>query len=822
MWQNYLLIAFRNLYKKRFYTSINILGLTIGLTCCALVVLFARHELRYDKFHPHYQDIYRLISIYRDQAYPVINFLKWTEATAEEQHIKPEALKKIPEIAEVGQFNITHSLTMGKYPSFIKVERQNGAPEQFAERKILITNTGKELLKIFEWQFLAGDTSQAFQNFHSAVLTERTAEKFFGEDWQQIVLNQTIWRHDKEYRITGVIENLPDYAHYDFDLILHVPLIPTWGAYTYLRLHPGADLKKVNQKINEELTRVEPTIAGDPYEGGCYLEPIADIHLYANHQYEIKTPGDIQYIYIFTIIGIIILLITCTNYINLSAAMYAGRHREIGMRKALGAHNHTIIGQFLVEAVLIALLCLPLVLGLLHFILPLFNQLMNLRLQNEYLTSLPLMALLLGTAVLAGLLSGIYPALILARKQAVHLFKESTISHGEGLFVRRILVMLQFTLLIALSSTTFFINQQLKYIHNKDLGFEKEGIVAFIPFSLDTFNIIKNSLQSYPQIIAMGTGILPGTATDEHVTYQLDGTREDFRDGNLWEIDYNAAKALGIKSDVLTQIEQDNGDFSEILLINEAAAKTLSTAAGGITKDELVGMTVVTNLEYESDSGEGKGNPFTITGFVEDIYLNSMRQKIDPLFIRIGKEPLPDKIFHAIIKVDTRNLPYTVSLIEDAFSEVIKDWPFEITFLEEQLRNLYEQEQRVNTLTIYLSGVAIILAILGLIGLTAYLANLRTKEIGIRKVMGASVGQVLLLLNKEFIILITIATAIATPIAYLAVNRWLSDFAYRINVNLLIFLLVGFLAFWIAILVVSIQSIRAATANPVHALRNEL
>lgn len=822
MWRNYLLIALRNLYKRRFYTSINMFGLTIGLACSALVVLFVRHELRYDEFHPRYQDIYRLINIYRDQSHNIINFLKWTDATAEEQHIKPNALKQIPEVEEVAQFNITHNLTMGNYPSFIRVERQRGTPEYFPERKILMTNTGKELLKIFGWHFIVGDASQACQNFYSAILTEQTAEKYFGKDWQQTILERTIQRRDHEYRITGVIETLPDYAHYDFDLILYTPSILTWGAYTYLRLHPDADLQKVNQKINEELVRVEPYIADDPYEGGSYLQPITDIHLHSNNRFEIKTPGDIRYIYIFSIIGVIILLITCTNYINLSVAMYAGRHQEIGMRKALGAYKSTIIGQFLTEAVLLSLLCLPLVLGLLYFILPFFNQLMNQELRNEFLTSLPLFALLLSIALLTGLLSGIYPALVLARKQTIRLFKEGMTGHGEGLFMRRTLIIFQFTLLIALSSVTFFINQQLTYIHSKNLGFEKEGVVAFLPFSLDTFNIIKNSLQSYPQIIEIGTGVLPGIATDKNITYQLDGTQEHFMDGNLWEIDYAAAKALGIQSNVLTQIEEENKDFTEVLLINEAAAKTLSAAAGGIRKDELVGMTVVTNLEYENESGEGKGSPFVITGFIEEIHLNSMRQKINPLFVRITKEPQHDEAFYAILKIDTRNLSETISLIENAFYEVIQDWPFEVTFLEEQLRKLYEQEQRVSILTIYLSGVAVILAILGLIGLTAYLTNLRIKEIGIRKVMGASVGQILLLLNREFILLVFIATAIATPIAYLAVDKWLSEFAYRINVNLLIFLLIGFMAFWVSIIVVTIQSIRAATANPVHTLRNDL
>ncbi len=819
MWRNYLNIALRNLYKRRLYTSINLFGLTVGLSCCALVILFLRHELRYDTFHPRYQDIYRLAYTYNEQGYAVNNFIDWTD-DADKQLIKTDALRELPEVEEVAHFNVTYSQTMGKYPSFIKVDRDGGEPTSFTESKILMTNTGKELLDMFGWQFIAGDASQACQNFYSAILTEQTAERYFGKDWKnKSILNRTIHRFKDQYRITGVIENIPEYAHYDFDLILYRPSILSWGAYTYLRLHPDADLEEVTRKVNEVLIRVEPEIADNPSEDGSYLQPLADIHLHSEVMYELKPPGDVRYLYIFAIIGGIILLITCTNYINLSVAMYAGRHQEIGMRKVLGAQKSGIIGQFLTEAVLLAMLCLPLVLGLLFIILPFFNQLMNLKLQHDFLTSLPLLGLLVGTALCTGLLSGLYPAWVLARKQPIRLFKEGITRHGEGLVMRRALIIFQFTLLIALSSATFFINQQLRFIHEKDVGFEKEGIVAFIPFSVDSFNIIKNELQSYPQIKEIGSGYLPGMGTESQMAYQLLGTQELFMDAHVWYMDFAAAKAMGIHSDVLEQIERENKDFKEIFLINEPAARTLS-AAGGISQEQLIGRTVMTDLDADSPA-DNLNKPFVITGFVEDIHLNSLRQAIHPLFVRISKEPDPGQIYQAIVKIDTKNLSETVGLMEDAFHKVIKDWPFEVTFLEEQLGKLYEQEQQVSALTIWLSIVAVVLALLGLVGLTAYLTNLRVKEIGIRKVMGASVGQILLLLNREFFLLIFVATVIAAPIAYYFINVWLSDFAYHVDINVGVFILVGFLAFIVSIMVVTIQSVKAATANPAETLRRE-
>lgn len=385
--------------------------------------------------------------------------------------------------------------------------------------------------------------------------------------------------------------------------------------------------------------------------------------------------------------------------------------------------------------------------------------------------------------------------------------------------MRRMLVVFQFSLLIVLSSATFFINQQLRYIHNKDIGFDKEGIISFDPVTMENYRAIKNKLQSYPEIEEVGAGILPGMRMSSQITYKLDNTDEQFVDGTLWEMDYGAARALGIRSQTLEQIERGNKDFNEILLINNSAAKTLSAAAGGIPQDDLIGLTVTTNLEYESNNGEGYGDTYTISGFVEDVHLHSLRQEINPLFIRITKDT--EWLYHAIVRIDTENVSETIGLIQGAYDDVVNNFPFEVNFLEEQLKKLYAQEQQVSTLTVYLSIVAVVLAVLGLIGLTAYQTSLRVKEIGVRKVMGASVGEILLLLNKEFIFLITVATAIATPIAYLAIHKWLSDFAYRININLAIFLLIGFIAFLISVAVVTIQSIKAATANPVQTIRRE-
>ncbi len=794
-------------------------GLTLGLACCALVILFVRHELRYDTFHPRHQDIYRLIYEYSSQAYTVTGFLNWWDTSPQDQLIKPEAFRQIPEVEEVAQFNVTYGETMGDHPIFVEIEKPGDMPERFSEKQVLITNTGRELFHIFGWKFLEGNPLEACSEFYTAILTEETARKYYGKNWpEKIRLEKTIYWEEQAYRITGVIEDIPAHAHYDFDLILYKPTIPSWCAYTYLLLHPDAETQAVNNKINEVLIDLEPTIADNPLQETSYLQPLKDIHLNSNYLYELKPPGDIRYLYVFSIIGLIILLITCTNYINLSVAMYAGRHQEIGMRKVLGAHKKNILGQFLTEAILLTLLCLPLALILLQCILPVFNQLMNLKLKNDFLTSLSMFGLLTATAFGVGVLSGLYPAWILARKQVVRLFKEGISRRGEGLLVQRGLIIFQFTLLISLSSATFFINQQLRYINNKDVGFNKDGVISFNPVSIENFHRIKNKLQSYPQIKAIGAGILPGMRASSQVTYQLEGSADRFIDGSLWHMDYGTVRALGLHSDLLTQIEEEKRDFNEILLINEAAAKVLSTVAG-VSKEELIGMTVNTNLEYESESGEGYGDRYTISGFVKDVHLHSLKQKINPLFIRITKEP--DWLYHAILKIETKHLSETTRLIEKVYYEEVDGLPFEIHFLEDQLRKLYEQEQRVSNLTTYLSIVAVVLAILGLIGLTAYLTKLRIKEIGIRKVMGASIGQILLLLNREFILLVIVSTVIAAPIAYLAINEWLADFAYRITINVIIFIFIGFIAFLVSVTVVTIQSIKAAKANPVQTLHRD-
>ncbi|SDJ92857.1 putative ABC transport system permease protein [Catalinimonas alkaloidigena] len=801
MFYNYWQIILRQCLKHRAYTLINVVGLTAGLVTCLLAFLYAHHEYSYDRFHQHHERTYRIISHYRSQWYPVLGFPGYADADAAQQQEKLDYLRALPDIEKVAQFAVT-----GDQENFITTREKT-----FAQKHILFTNTGPAFLDLFTWTFLEGDPTSAFAQPNSAILTETAARRHFGETYAEAALGHTIRLDSIDYRITGIIADVPDVSHVGFEMALNPARIPAWGAYTYVRSRPEVTPARLATEITAALHRQNPARVDDPLVKGEQVQRLADIHLRSNVLYELKPPGDVRYFYLFAWMGAVILLITLISYVNLSVAVYHGRHKEVGLRKVLGARPWELRVQFLCEALFFALLSWLLALGVIDALLPAFNRLMNLELINLYVRDWRFVLAPLALVVLIAGLAGLYPALLLAGQHIVGLFRPK--QHPKrNARLRRVLVISQFTLIISLLGVTYIINDQLRYVQRKNLGFVREGIVQIPLEDVDVYQRLKQRLVQEPDIHQVGSGLLPGSATFNHIDYVPEGFQVVMDDAHTLYMDVAYWQVLGMDSAALSAALHP-GAPEQLFYINETAARQF-----GWDAHSAVGKTIVLEPSWENGA-LGEGIPKTVAGVLPDIHFFSLRQKVGPLFYEVAQEPR--WVEQMVVRFDATQTSQVLSLLEREYQALVKEAPFSYEFLTERLDQLYAQERDISRLTLVISGIAMALALLGLLGLVAYLAQTRTKEIGVRKVLGASIGQVLLLLNREFIVGVAVATLLAAPVAYLLAQQWLLDFAYRVDIKVSILLVIGLSISLLTSLVVSLRSLLVATANPVEALRDE-
>ena len=513
-----------------------------------------------------------------------------------------------------------------------------------------------------------------------------------------------------------------------------------------------------------------------------------------------------------------ILLITITNYTNLSIAMNAGRGREIGMRKVFGAGNRHIVRQFLLEACLLALLAVPVSISLLTLIVPQFNQFMGTDIEKGLVESPPFLLLLPVAALLIGLLSGAYPAFYLARQQQTSLlFQGNTLQQRQkGFTARKGLIVFQFSLLIGLCSLTLFVNQQLSFIQEKDLGYKREGILYVEIADMDNYRAFRQELLQMPEITGVGAGSPLGRTPYNQLTYKLDQTEEVYDDAHIFELDYHAIELLEIETSQPQYFEPRAERPSTLFLVNETAVEKLCNNHD-LSRAELMDRAIITEPKYKRDNGE-MGFQKPIGGVFNDINMFSLRKKINPYILEVHEEL--SYMRKAIIgfKASPENYGF-LDKIRQAHAQLGEDDPFRYNFLSENLAKLYDREQKIGKLTIYLSITAFFLAVIGLIALTAFLTTLKQREIGIRKILGASVWEILKLFNKEYLALVAIAVCIATPLTYYGVSQWLSNFAYRIDINPLVFLLSAGITLVIALLAVSSITYRVAISDPARAVQ---
>jgi putative ABC transport system permease protein len=784
MIKNYFIIALRNI--KRFYAHsiLNISGMAIGMTCAILILLWVQNEWSYDRHFEHADDLYRVIEKQKSPNGEISLFAPTLNAIA------PALKNEYPEIIRYSR--IIHTpLTLKKRDEFI-------------EETVMLVD--KDFLKMFNVTFVRGNINTALNDPHNIVITEETAHKYFGNN---DALGKTLPSRGFLVTITGVVKSFPQNSHIRFDFLLSTDFFIASGAhinswedrgrsYSYVELKKGTNSKIIDQKI---LNFIKKNKKGADAE--IFLQNIKKIHLYSSrkYNYDISGHGDIAYVTIMGLIAVFILLIACINFMNLSTAQSARRAREIGIRKVAGASKRKIIVQFLGESLLIVFVAHIIAMILVELLLPGYNNLIGKQLDINY-QSVGLYMGLITVVLFCGLLAGSYPAFYLSSLKPLNIIKGIINKNPGNAQFRRVLVIFQFTLSILLIISTLIIGNQLKYMQNKKLGFNKDNIGYFM-FPIrpgdPKLEALKKELIKNPDIVSVTKGYSPINLEFTSGGFNWDGkkTGEDVLFHHL-DTDEDYVKTF--------KLELKEGRFFSSEFLTDKTAIVINEKAA-----EVMGLKNPIGRILTTPSGA----KLTIIGVLKDFHIQSLHYKIGPLIMQKGESN------NLYVKMKPDHIPATVEFINKTFKSFNPGLPIDFHFLENDFNNLYRTEKQMSKIFVYFSLLAIIISCLGLIGLSSFMTEHRTKEIGIRKTNGAKSLEIFSLLSREYIIWVIISIIIACPIAWYTMHHWLQNFAYRININGWVFVLAGVISLLIAMLTVSWQSYRATRKNPVDALKYE-
>ncbi len=807
MLKNYFLIAARNLRKYKAYSLINIIGLTLGITCFILIMLFVWAEMSYDSYNKFASQIYRptFFSIFHGRK---------TETAVCPAPLGPAAYHNFPEVIAYTRLRYEGSC-MVRYKS-----------KTFNEERFFWADSS--LFDVFTLPFVTGDPKTALTQPNTVVITETTAHKYFG---YENPIGKTLSKDKStDYLITGVIKDIPQNSHFQPEFIGSLISIydgrnPKWMSdyfYTYFLLKKGTNRSDFERKLNEEfLIHVSPQLkavsglsidqflsAGNKV--GLRLQPLTSIHLNSQLDYELEQNGSLSSIYILSAIAIVILLIACINFINLTTARSEKRIREVGIRKTLGSPRSHLIWQFLAESILMSSVAVSLAMGIVEFLLPLFNDILDKKLSLDFFTYPALIPILIVLVIIVGVVAGGYPAFYISSFSLIDILKSAKGTRGRGSFFRNGLVVFQFVVSITLFIGTLVIYNQLRYIQAKDLGFDKEECVVINHTEVLNGQIhsFENKLRENKNIINItNSNSIPGKQYNYN-GFWLDGTGvEKLVHMRTIECDYNFANSFKLQMINGRFFSKEHPSDSVSVIVNLEAEKVFGVK-------DIVGKYLI--LPGDSKTAQKK---LKVVGVVKDFNYQSLHEPIQPLVISL----LPERNAASFITVRLTpgNHLSSIFFIEKVWKKYAGDETFEFSFLDQALTQLYKNDQRTSKIAVIFSVLSIFIACLGLLGLVAFITEQRTKEIGIRKVLGASVTEMIALLSVQFVKWVLLANIIAWPLAYLIMNKWLQNFAYRTNLNIWIFLVSGAMALVIALLTVSSHAIKAATANPVKSLRYE-
>jgi len=806
MIKNYLKVALRNLWKHKGYSAINIFGLAVGLATCLLILLYVTDELSYDRYNDKAGRIYR-----------VNTDIKMGDGNlhlAVASDPMGATLKKdYPQVEEYTRVYASEGAKLVKKGTqFIK--------EQY------VANADSTFFNVFTLPVVAGDTKTALNEPNTVVITESTAKKYF----ETINALGKILEADKTpYKVTAVIKDIPHNSHFHFDFLFSMDNVDyQFGNFlsnnfqTYILLRPGTDYKKFEKNFEQVIDKyvlpqakqyMQVSSMEDFKKAGNMLEyslmPLTDIHLHSDRFPELGTNGNIQYVYIFGAVALFVLLIACINFMNLSTARSANRAKEVGIRKVLGTERKTLIKQFLIESTLTVFLSLAIAIAVAYLVLPFFNDIAAKSLSLHDLVSTKILPWLVALPFVIGVLAGSYPAFFLSGFNPVTVLKGNTSSLFKRSNLRSVLVIFQFTASIMLITGTIIVYRQLDYIQTKKLGFNKDQVLVVNDvYALNkTAMAFKEDVLHMPGVVSSTlSSFLPvSTSSRNDMTFSKEAVMDTKNALNMqrWSVDYDYIRTLGMEIAKGRNFSKDFGADSTAIVINETTATLMAL-------NDPVGKKI-----YTSDNNN-KTISYTIIGVVKNFNFESLRQNIGPLCMVLGRST-----GFASFKVNTGNVQNLVAQIEGKWKSMAPAMPFSYRFLDEAFDSMYRDEQRIGKVAISFAVLAIVIACLGLLGLATYMAERRTKEVGIRKVLGASVSNITTMLSGDFIKLVGISIMIATPAAWWAMNKWLQDFAFRTPLSWWIFLLAGAMAILIALVTVSFQAIKAAIGNPIKSLRTE-
>lgn len=790
MLRNYLKIAWRNLRQQRTHTVVNVAGLAVGITVCLLIAAYVLFERSYDRFNEHYPTLYRVAQHQNQNG-------TWYEVGRTPAKLAAALKAELPEVKNATRFSLwggallTYRDQTGDEPNRLLAE--------------------PSLFELFTFPFVQGDSKRALVSPNSIVLTQRLAQKYFGttNPMGQIMLVD----QKTPMRVTGVIRDIPANSHLQFDYVVPLSYAKTTGAnldewgsnafYTYVQLHSPAQQVATDAKLKPY---AEITFGNKDEQ--FYLQPLADIHLYSRFDFntDFGKRGDIRYVRFFTVLALLVLLLGCLNFINLSTARALTRAKEVGLRKAIGAERRQLLTQFLGESALIVGLAGTLAVILVQSGLPFLGNFVEKPLRLP-LTQPTFWLMMAGIVVVTSLVAGSYPAIVLSSFRPVQALRGPDKGMASGITLRRVLVVGQFALSVAMTVAALIIYQQLRYISTRKLGIQKDNIV-YVEMKGD---LSKNLLVAKEALLRQ-PGVQAVTATNFYSMpfkwvgssgtggIEIGGQRvaESF---NLHDFrtDYGFIETMGV---TLAQGRSFSPSFSSDttnFILNEAAVRRF-----GLKKP------VGTLLNFYGKKG-------LVVGVLRDFHFATLKEKVEPALFRID----PANVSYLLVRIVPHNIKQTLAAVNAIANRHSHGHPVEAHFLSQDYEQLYEQEQAAGTLFGWFTSLAILVSCLGLFGLATFTAEQRTKEIGVRKVLGASVASVVALLSKDFLKLVLIAILIASPLAWYAMQQWLQDFAYKIAIEWWVFALAGLLAVGIALLTVSFQSIKAALTNPVKSLRTE-
>ena len=799
MIKNYFKIAWRNLWKNKTFTALNLSALTISLAACLIIFFWISYELSYDKSGANAERVFRVALKLEIEKQPIKEFA----VTA--PPLMPVLVKDFPEIESAVRLRPDNPL--------IGYNQQNF----FTERFFYADTT---FFEVFGYPLVKGDRNAILSNINSAVITESIAKKLFGN---KDPMDQVITMNDTTLlKISGVAKDLPLNNHFNFDIIVPMKLferqsgpnsMSNWwnnGYYTYLLLKDPKDaaaldtkiaaiIDKYNGKQNRELG----------LKGTHYLQPLTAIHLHSDLRSELNPNGNVQTLRILGFIAFFLLLVACINYVNLTTATSFKRSKEIGIKKVTGATVFQLMMQLLTEAIVISIISITLAVVLAISLLPVFNELAGTQVSIAAQISLQFALGLVVFSILLGIAAGFFPSFYLSRIKPVITIQKTFLKPGSSFSLRKTLVVFQFSITVTLIIATIIAFQQLKHMQTRDLGFNKEQVVS-IPLRNKRESIAKEKLKSDFANIA---GVIKATSSSA-----VPGGR----------LSNNTVRPEGVPRDrmqTMATLIVDH-EFISTYNINMAAGRGFSKEYGGDSSAFILNEVAVRELGWGDPKNAigksflwGGGKEGKIIGVVKDFHFNSLQQKVQPMVMHL----LPNWDWYSSIsvRIPTSDVKTATRSLETAWSKVLPGHPFDYSFVDEDYNKQYKTEKQLSSLSATFSILIIFISCLGLLGLTIVAVSQRTKEIGVRKVLGASVSGIAALLSKDFVKLVLIAIVIASPLAWWLMNEWLTDFAYRINIKWWVFAVAGVIAVFIALVTVSSQAIKAGIANPVKSLRTE-